>query len=415
MILKDISDKAGEKMIKRELYLQKIRPFVNQDLIKVITGIRRCGKSVLLQLIQQELQKNGVAEKNMLTYNFESMTLAHLCTAEALYHDVREKAKSIKGKIYLFFDEVQEVKDWEKAINSFRVDIDCDIYVTGSNSKLLSGELATYLAGRYIEFVMYPLSFSEFYQAVQAKTPSKSVNDVFKDYLHFGGMPYLGNLQFQEEPVKQYLTDLYNAIELKDIIRRKKIRDVDLLERILAYVTANIGKTFSATTISKYLKSEGRRVAPETVLNYLHAGQEAYLFYPLKRQDIVGKKMLSVQEKYYLADHGIREAVIGGNMQDINLILENIVFLELKRRGYKVTVGKCGEKEIDFIAERQAEIIYLQVCYLLASPETVEREFGVYKNIQDNYPKYVLSLDEFDLSREGIIHQNIRDFLLAEK
>jgi predicted AAA+ superfamily ATPase len=199
---------------------------------------------------------------------------------------------------------------------------------------------------------------------------------------------------------------------LKDIIRRNKIRDVDLLERILAYVTANIGNTFSAAAISKYLKNEGRRVAAETVLNYLHAGDEAFLFYPVRRQDIAGKKILSVQEKYYLADHGIREAVIGGNMQDINLILENIVFLELKRRGYKVTVGKYGEKEVDFIAERQSERIYIQVCYILATPETVEREFGVYRNIRDNYPKYVLSMDEFDMSREGIIHQNIREFLL---
>ena len=233
--------------------------------------------------------------------------------------------------------------------------------------------------------------------------------------MQFGGMPYLGNLQYQEKPVKQYLQDLYNAIELKDIVRRKKIRDVDLLERILAYVTANIGNTFSATSISKYLKNEGRKVAPDTILNYLHAGQEAFLFYPVKRQDIAGKKILSVQEKYYLADHGIREAVIGGNMQDINLILENIVFLELLRRGYEVTVGKYGEKEVDFIAKRQAEKIYIQVSYILATPETVEREFGVYKNIRDNYPKYVLSLDEFNMSRDGIIHQNIRDFLLEKR
>ena len=227
-------------------------------------------------------------------------------------------------------------------------------------------------------------------------------------------MPYLWNLQYQDGPVKQYLRDLYNAVELKDIIRRKQIRDVDLLERILAYVTANIGNTFSATTISKYMKSEGRKVSPETVLNYLHAGIEAFLFYPVKRQDLIGKKILSVQEKYYLADHGIREAVIGGNMRDINLILENIVFLELKRRGYDVTVGKAGAKEIDFVAQRQAERIYIQVAYLLAAPETIEREFGVYRNIRDNYPKYVLSLDEFDMSRDGIIHMNLRDFLLQE-
>lgn len=402
-------------MIKRDLYLRRIRPFMNKDLVKVITGIRRCGKSVMLELIQKELLNDGVSPEAILNYNFESLTLSHLCTAEALHQDVMEKARVLPGKVYLFFDEVQEVQQWEKAINSFRVDLDCDIYVTGSNSKLMSGELATYLAGRYVEFVMYPLSFREFFDFASQQQPDCTVGACFQRYVSYGGMPYLWNLDYQEEPVKQYLRDLYNAVELKDIIRRKKIRDVDLLERILAYVTSNIGNTFSAAAISKYLKSEGRKVAPETILNYLHAGNEAFLFYPVQRQDIVGKKILSVQEKYYLADHGIREAVIGGNMRDINLILENIVFLELKRRGYKVTVGKYGDKEVDFIAERQAERLYIQVCYLLAAPETVEREFGVYRNIRDNYPKYVLSMDEFDMGREGIIHQNIRDFLLQDE
>ena len=402
-------------MIKRDLYLRRIRPFMNKDLVKVITGIRRCGKSVMLELIQKELLNDGVSPEAILNYNFESLTLSHLCTAEALHQDVMEKARVLPGKVYLFFDEVQEVQQWEKAINSFRVDLDCDIYVTGSNSKLLSGELATYLAGRYVEFVMYPLSFREFFDFASQQQPDCTVGACFQRYVSYGGMPYLWNLDYQEEPAKQYLRDLYNAVELKDIIRRKKIRDVDLLERILAYVTANIGNTFSAAAISKYLKSEGRKVAPETILNYLHAGNEAFLFYPVQRQDIAGKKILSVQEKYYLADHGIREAVIGGNMRDINLILENIVFLELKRRGYKVTVGKYGDKEVDFIAERQAERLYIQVCYLLAAPETVERKFGVYRNIRDNYPKYVLSMDEFDMGREGIIHQNIRDFLLQDE
>ena len=399
-------------MVTRDLYLKRIRPFMNKDLIKVITGIRRCGKSVMLEIIQQELMNDGIAADAIFTYNFESMTLSHLCTAEALHQEVMEKTKGHTGKVYLFFDEIQEVRQWEKAINSFRVDLDCDIYITGSNSKLLSGELATYLAGRYVEFIMYPFSFREFVDLNRETQPDRSVAELFQQYVLYGGMPYLWNLQYQEQPVKQYLRDLFNAVELKDIIRRKQIRDVDMLERILTYVTANIGNTFSATTISKYLKSEGRKVAPETVLNYLHAGNEAFLFYPVKRQDLVGKKILSVQEKYYLADHGIREAVIGGNMRDINLILENIVFLELKRRGYNITVGKSGEKEVDFIAERQSERIYIQVSYLLAAPETIEREFGVYQNIRDNYPKYVLSLDEFDMSRNGIIHQNIRDFLL---
>ncbi len=401
-------------MIKRDAYLNRIRPFMNKDLVKVITGIRRCGKSVMLKIIQQELQKNGVPADSILSYNFESMSLSHLCTAAALYQDVIARAQKLTGRIYLFFDEIQEVDQWEKAVNSFRADLDCDIYITGSNSKLLSGELATYLAGRYVEFVVYPFSFREFVELVHETQPDRAPADCFSQYIRYGGMPYLWELNYQDGPVRQYLLDLYNAVELKDIVRRKQIRDVGFLERVLAYVMANIGNTFSATTISKYMKSEGRKVSPETVLNYLHAGSEAFLFYPVKRQDLVGKRILSVQEKYYIADHGIRNAVIGGNERDINLILENIVFLELKRRGYDITVGKAGEKEIDFVAQRQSERIYIQVTYLLASEETIEREFGAYRNIRDNYPKYVLSLDEFDLSRDGIIHMNIRDFLLRQ-
>lgn len=401
-------------MINRKLYMNRIKPFINKDLIKVITGIRRCGKSVMLQTIQKELLNSGIKKEVIFSYNFESMAFSHLCTAESLYKHVMDSTRSLQGKIYLFFDEIQEVKDWERAINSFRVDLDCDIYITGSNSQLLSGELSTYLAGRYVEFVIYPFSFQEFTEQIQLEQPNITSNESFKKYLLYGGMPYLWNLQYKDEPVKQYLRDLYNAVELKDIVRRKKIRDVDLLERILAYVTANIGNTFSSTAISKFLKSEGRRIAPETILNYLHAGSEAFLFYPAKRKDLIGKKILSVQEKYYLADHGIREAVIGGNMQDINLILENIVFIELKRRGYSINIGKYENKEVDFVATRQSQQIYIQVCYLLASPETIEREFGIYKNIPDNYPKYVLSLDEFDMSRDGIIHMNIRDFLLMD-
>ena len=399
-------------MIKRELYLKKIRPFMHKDLIKVITGIRRCGKSVILQLIQKELAADGIAPSSMITYNFESLKLSNLCSAEALYKDVIGKTKKMKGKTYLFFDEIQEVNEWEKAVNSFRVDLDCDIYITGSNSKLLSGELSTYLSGRYVEFVVYPFSFKEFCSLIQETNPDCSITECFNLYVKVGGMPYLSNLQYKEEPVKQYLLDLYNSVELKDIIRRYKIRDVDLLERIIFYVTSNIGNTFSSTSISKYFKSEGRVVAPETVLNYIHAGIEAFLFYPVKRQDIEGKKILTVQEKYYLADHGIREAVVGDNITNINLVLENIVFMELLRRGYKVTVGKYGNKEIDFIANKQSETIYIQVCYILATEETREREFGVFKYVNDNFPKYVLSLDEFDMSRDGIIHKNIKDFLL---
>ena len=398
-------------MIKRESYMKKIRPFINSDLVKVLTGIRRCGKSVMLDLIKKELLQQGVTPQQLISYNFENMSFARLCNAQALHDEIINKTQALTGKIYLFFDEIQEVKDWEKCINSLRIELNCDIYITGSNAKLLSGELATYLAGRYVEFVIYPFSFSEFIELYNTIQPNTSGAECFKKYLHFGGMPYLASLQYNEAACKQYLQDVYTSVELKDIVRRNNIRDVDMLERILTYITANIGTIFSANVLSKYLKSEGRSMATETIINYVKACTDAFLFYQVKRQDIQGKKLLAINEKYYVADHGIREAVFGGNMKDINLILENIVYLELLRRGYKVSIGKVDTKEIDFICKKQDKKIYIQVTYLLAAEETIQREFGVYNEITDNYPKYVLSLDEFDMSRNGIIHKNIRDFL----
>lgn len=402
-------------MIKREAYMSRIRPFIGSDLVKVLTGIRRCGKSVMLELIQEEITLSGVDPSQFISINFENMSNASLCTAQALHDEIICRAAKISGKIYLFFDEIQEVQNWETCINSFRVELDCDIYITGSNAKLLSGELATYLAGRYVEFVIYPFSFDEFIQLYRTIFPEADVRTYFNRYLTAGGMPYLANLRYEETACRQYLQDLFNSVELKDIVQRNKVRDIDMLERIIAYVTANIGTTFSSTAISKYLKSEGRSVSPETVLGYLKACTDAFLFYQVKRQDLRGKKILTVNEKYYVADHGVREAVFGGNQRDINLVLENIVYLELLRRGYVVTVGKVGDKEIDFICESQGNRLYIQVAYLLASEETIQREFGVYERVRDNYPKYVLTLDEFDMSRDGIKHRNIRDFLLEKE
>lgn len=402
-------------MIKRELYMKRIRPFIGSDLIKVMTGIRRCGKSVMLELIKQELIESGINPIQFISINFEDLSYSHLQTAKSLHDEITNRAKDIDGKVYLFFDEIQEVKDWEKCINSFRVSLDCDIYITGSNAKLLSGELATYLGGRYVEFVIYPFSFGEFIELYRPINPDVSIQQCFQKYLITGGMPYLANIRYADEPSKQYLHDLFNSIQLKDIVKRNKIRDVDLLERIIAYVIANVGTTFSARSLTKFLKSEQRTVAPETILNYIKYCCDAYLFYQVKRVDLQGKQILSTNEKYYIADHGIREAVFGGNMRDINLILENIVYLELLRRGYKVTVGKTGEKEIDFVCDKRGDKLYVQVTYLLASEDTIKREFGAYDTIRDNFPKYVVSLDEFDMSRNGIKHQNIRDFLLAEK
>ena len=402
-------------MIKRELYMKRIRPFIGSNLIKVMTGIRRCGKSVMLELIKQELIESGVNPIQFISINFEDLNYSHLQTAKSLHDEITNRAKDIDGKVYLFFDEIQEVKDWEKCINSFRVSLDCDIYITGSNAKLLSDELATYLGGRYVEFVIYPFSFGEFIELYRPINPDASIQQCFQKYLITGGMPYLANIRYADEPSKQYLHDLFNSVQLKDIVKCNKIRDVDLLERIIAYVIANVGTTFSARSLTKFLKSEQRTVAPETTLNYTKYCCDAYLFYQVKRVDLQGKQILSTNEKYYIADHGIREAVFGGNMRDINLILENIVYLELLRRGYKVTVGKTGEKEIDFVCDKRGDKLYVQVTYLLASEDTIKREFGAYDTIRDNFPKYVVSLDEFDMSRNGIKHQNIRDFLLAEE
>ena len=402
-------------MIKREMYMSRIRPFIGTELIKVMTGIRRCGKSVMLELIKQELIESGVNPSQFISINFEDMNCAHLQTAKALHDEITKRAAEINGKVYLFFDEIQEVKGWEKCVNSLRVTLDCDIYITGSNARLLSGELATYLGGRYVEFVIYPFSFAEFMELYHTIEPNEQIQRCFQKYLLSGGMPYLANIRYADEPSRQYLHDLFNSVQLKDIVKRNKIRDVDLLERIIAYVMANVGNTFSANSLAKFLKNEQRTVAPETILNYIKYCCDAYLFYQVKREDLQGKQILASNEKYYIADHGIREAVFGGNMRDINLVLENMVCLELLRRGYEVTVGRSGDKEIDFVCDKRGEKLYVQVAYLLASDETVAREFGAYDNVRDNFPKYVVSLDEFDMSRNGIKHRNIRDFLLAKE
>lgn len=394
-------------MIQREYYMKQIRPFINTDLIKALTGIRRSGKSVMLQLIQEELLSQQVRPDQMISLNFEDLANLPLCQPMVLYRWIADKAAAIKGKIYIFLDEIQEVTNWERVINSLRVAFDVDIYLTGSNAKLLSGELSTYLAGRYVQFVIYPFSYQEFILANQLDDTPQA----FQKYLLFGGMPFLMNLHFQEGPSRQYLQDMYNSVILKDIVQRNNLRDVDLLERIIGYALSSIGHVFSASNITKYLKSEHRKVSNDTVLNYLNACTTAYLFYKIPRQDLLGKKLLSINEKYYVVDHGLREAVYGHNARDIDQILENIVCLELLRRGYTVTIGKAGNFEVDFIAEKGNRKCYVQVTYLLASPETIEREFRVYKDIKDNYPKYVVSMDELDFSQDGIQHYNIRKFL----
>ena len=415
-------------MTKRELYIEKIKPFINKDIIKVITGIRRSGKSVMLKLIMEELKQNKIDEKQFININFENLINRELTTADKLHEYILKKASEIKKKCYIFLDEIQEVKDWEKCINSLRVneEYDFDIYITGSNTKLLSGELSTYLAGRYVEFVIYPFSFKEFLdtlKSIQSNISTResfkksiqqdvSTREAFQKYVKFGGMPFLYNLAFEEEASLQYLKDIYSSIILKDITQRNKIRDTDLLERVISYLIMNVGNNFSATSISKFFKSENRKVSVETILNYIKAAEESFLIYRVSRDDLIGKKVLNVNEKYYIADHGMREAILGSNQRDINQIFENIIYLELLRKGYNVRVGKIDNLEVDFVCTKGNEKIYVQVAYLLASSETIEREFTSLEKIDDNYPKYVISMDEFDMSRNGIIHINIIDFLM---
>ena len=401
-------------MLKRDEYIKQIVPFIDKDVIKVLTGIRRSGKSVMLKLLMEELKNRGINEKQFIYINFENLKYRNLKNYERLYDFILNKVDDKYKSYYVFLDEIQEVEEWEKCVNSLRVDEDFrfDIYITGSNAKLLSGELSTYLAGRYVEFVVYPFSFKEFFEIIQEKNQEIKVKEAFQKYVKFGGMPFLHNLDYNFEASMQYLQDLYASIILKDITQRNNIRDTDLLERIINYIVMNIGNTFSATSISKFFKSENRKVATETILNYIKACEEAFLVYRVARNDLLGKKILNVNEKYYIADHGIREAIMENNQKNINQVLENIVYFEMLRRGYNIKIGKVDNFEVDFVCKKNDETIYIQVSYLLASEDTKEREFSVLENIKDNYPKYVLSMDEFDMSRNGIKHVNLIEFLI---
>ncbi|HPH03354.1 MAG TPA: ATP-binding protein [Spirochaetota bacterium] len=402
-------------MISRELYMKKVRPFMNTPLVKVFTGIRRCGKSVMLELVQAELQQQGVHHARMLALNFESGVDERVRTLDAARRAVQDLAReSGNQRIYLFFDEIQELAGWETLINSLAVDMDADIYLTGSNAHMLSSELATYLAGRYIEVKMYPFSFAEVMALLAERNVPISPEQAFTLYLTRGGLPFLYNYELSDADAKQYISDIFDSTILKDIAQRNSVRDIALLRHLVMYFIANTGNTFSASSLVRYLKNQRRSVSTETIYNYIEYCRLACLLHLVQRQDLAGKALLATQEKIYLADHGFREALYGNNQRDINQVLENIVYLELLRRGYDVTVGKVKNAEVDFCASRGAEIMYVQVCYLLASNETMEREFGALETIDDNYPKYVVSLDGIDRSQNGILHQNIRDFLLGK-
>ena len=404
-------------MIKRESYINEIKKFMNKPIIKVITGMRRSGKSIILKLISEELINEGVSSNNIIYINFESLMFSELTDFKKLYNYIIEKSQTLHGKIYILLDEIQEVEHWEKAINSFMVDLNCDIYITGSNANLLSSELATYIAGRYVEIKIYPLSFKEYIEFAKIQNPSKilSNEEYFEQYLQFGGLPGIHNFDYEKENIYQYLSDIYNSVLLKDVIARNGIRDIELLERVVLYILDNIGNTFSAKNISDFLKSQGRKLSRETVYNYLKALENAYIISKVQRYDIKGKALLETQEKFYLMDLGLRHSKLGYRANDIAGYLENIIYLELMRRKYTVNIGKLSTKEVDFIGTLRDEKLYIQVNYLLATPETIEREFYPLKNINDNYPKYVLSMDNLErYNIDGIIRERIIDFLLND-
>jgi predicted AAA+ superfamily ATPase len=404
-------------MVIRSKYLEKIKPFIDKKLIKVLIGVRRSGKTVLLAQIADLIKSGGVSDGNIFSVNFESLRFdGYKKDYKTLYNDVIEKSKAVNGRIYLFFDEIQELPEWERVINSFTVDIDCDIYITGSNSNLLSGELATYISGRYVHFDVYPFTLREAKEQVRLLRGGAAIDDggLFADYLKYGGLPQRFIMESGAE-ADTYLRDVFNTIVLKDIIARYKIKDVDFLNKLLSFLLDNTGNTFSALSISKFLKSEGRTANVETILNYIQYIKNAMIINTAKRYDIKGKNLLKTNEKYYAVDTGLRNAHIGGENPDINKLYENAVYLEMLTRDYDITVGKIGESEVDFVCTKDHRRIYIQVAYLLASEKTVAREFGALEKINDNYPKIVLSGDKFDFSRNGIRHYNIVDFLLNDR
>ena len=398
--------------IFRDRYIEKIKNFIDKPIVKILTGMRRVGKSTILNIIKNDVLKD-IPEENKIYMNFESFEYFEINNSSALKEYLNEKLKDQKGKVYFFFDEIQLVEDWEKVINALRVSFDSDIYITGSNSKLISGDLATLLAGRYVEFEIQPLSFYEFSEIY--KDLNLNEEDLFQKFIKIGGMPGLKYFKLEEEVSQKYLNDIYNTVLVKDVLNYNNIRDVDIFNRILSFAMQNIGATFSASAIKNYLKSENRNISVDTVLNYLEYCNSAFVLKKVPRFDLEGKKLLKVDEKYYLTDHGFRQSMGFSNVKDIEKTLENIVYIELLSRGYDVKIGKVKDREIDFVAKRGEIISYFQISYLMENEKTREREFGVYDLIKDNYPKYVLSMDKFDFSQKGIVHKNIIDFLLERE
>lgn len=401
-------------MIFRENYVKKIMAFTDTPFVKVLTGVRRCGKSTIMQMIMDELRGRGISDERIVSYRFDSMEYEDM-TAKQLYETLKTKLSDTE-KTYLFLDEVQEITSWEKTVNSINTDFNVDIYVTGSNSRMMSSEIATYLTGRYVSFRIFTLSFEEY---LTFKKQYGKVDDIHKElvnYIKYGGFPAIHLQEYLLRDAYTIVRDIYNSTIFSDIVKRNQVRKVDQLERVVKFVFDNVGKTFSAKSISDYIKSEHRTIDNETVYNYLEKLESAYILHRCSRYDVQGKELLKTQEKFYLADSSFKYSVLGYNDQSVAAMLENVVYLELLRRGYEVCIGKTPNGEIDFIATRQNDKLYIQITKEIKSEKTEKREYDRLLEINDNYPKYLLTTDDFAGGNyQGIKTMHVADFLLSKE
>lgn len=407
----------SDQIVPRPRYTSRIAPFVDVPVIKVITGARRSGKSTVLDILAQQIRQDH-PRAQVVHLNLESTAGLGIRAPEQLLDHLVTRAPDRAQRAYLFLDEIQQVPGWERVVNALRLDWECDIYLTGSSSRMLSGDLATHLAGRYVTTRVQPLAFAE-YKALRLLGLSASGEEppsdqeLFQDYLALGGFPGLRYFRGEREASLAYLRSVYDSALVRDVIEYHQIRDADLFRRVVTYCLANIGRTFSASSLSRFLRSERRGVSVDTVLNYLTYCAEAFLLNRVPRYDLTSKRVLAVEEKYYVVDHGLREAMGLSGSTAIELVLENIVYNELTSRGWSVSIGRAGDREIDFVAHRDTQVLYVQVSYLLASERTRRREFDALLAVPDNHPKLVLSLDPLSLSHDGVEHRNLVEWLLA--
>ncbi len=401
-------------MIYRPSYVDKIMAYVDTPFVKILTGVRRCGKSTILKMIMAKLRERGIPESRIVSYRFDSMEYEDM-TAKQMYAELKSRICP-EGKTYFFLDEMQEIKGWEKVVNSLSSDYDVDLYITGSNSRMMSSEISTYLTGRYVSFRIYTLSFAEYLTFKEQYAAVGDPRQELANYIRLGGFPATHLQNYTQDEVYTIVRDIYNSTIFSDIVRRNQVRKIDQLERVVKYTFNNVGNTFSAKSISDYLKAEHRALDNETVYSYLEKLEKAYLLHRCSRYDLQGKEILKTQEKFYLADTSLRYSVLGYNADSVATSLENVVYLELCRRGYAVNIGKTSDGEIDFVATRQNEKVYVQVTQQITSEKTERREYERLLEIRDNYPKYVLRTDEFAGGNyEGIKTMHVADFLLSDE